>query len=323
MNATQVLKGLPPPEAWKSLLLARGPRIATWVLGVAIAVYAAVIVTDLAGGSRIAPVSDAGAPPPLPASQRLDLVSLVNAHLFGEAKVAAGDPTNAPQTSMPLVLAGIIANSDPQRGFALIGESAVGAKVFSVGSAVPGGAKLHAVYNDRVVLDRNGALETLALPRQPRLGGTSAPPPMASAAAENPIIDRMRRMIEEDPGLLGDVMRPQPVFADGKQRGYRIYPGRNRAAFSKLGLRAGDLVTAINGTPLDDPARGGEIFKTLGSTPDARVSVIRNGRQQDLTLNVAQVASDAQQVAEPTPGGAADSPSNDTSVTPPSVDNPE
>jgi general secretion pathway protein C len=91
-------------------------------------------------------------------------------------------------------------------------------------------------------------------------------------------------------------MRPQPVFAQGKQRGYRVYPGRNRQAFVRLGLRPGDLVTAINGTPLDDPSRGQDVFRTMGSSSEAHVTVMRNGQQQDLTLNMAQVAQEAEAV---------------------------
>ena len=51
---------------------------------------------------------------------------------------------------------------------------------------------------------------------------------------------------------------------------------------------------AINGTPLDDPARGQEIFRTLGSSSEAHVTVMRSGQQQDLTLNIAQVAQEAE-----------------------------
>ncbi len=38
---TSVLQGLPAPEAWKELLVARGPQLATWVLGIALCVQAA------------------------------------------------------------------------------------------------------------------------------------------------------------------------------------------------------------------------------------------------------------------------------------------
>jgi len=170
---------------------------------------------------------------------------------------------------------------------------------------VPGGARVQSVYEDRVLLLRDGHLESLTLPRQYSTGGR---PSMAAAPAENPL-DRMRRVLNDQPGLIADVMRPQPVFADGKQRGYRVYPGPNRQAFMRLGLRPGDLVTGINGTPLDDPTRGQEIFRTLGSSSEARVTVMRNGRQQDLTLNMTQLASEADQLsnpASPPPGTVVD-----------------
>ena len=63
-----------------------------------------------------------------------------------------------------------------------------------------------------------------------------------------------------------------------------------------MGLRAGDLVTAINGTPLDDKDRAQEIFATLNSSTDARVTITRNGRQQELVLNIAQIAAEAEQL---------------------------
>jgi general secretion pathway protein C len=131
------------------------------------------------------------------------------------------------------------------------------------------------------------------LPRQLQAGG-AAPPSTSVLQTETPIMERMRKLISDDPGLMADIMRPQPVFAQGKQKGYRVYPGRNRQAFSRLGLRPGDLVMSINGTPLDDPARGQEIFRTLGSSSEAHITVMRSGQQQDLTLNIAQVAQEAE-----------------------------
>jgi general secretion pathway protein C len=188
---------------------------------------------------------------------------------------------------------------------AIIGESAQGAKVIAVGQQVPGGAQLHSVYNDRAIIDRGGALESLYLPRNTSGGlAMSAPPPPQAAAGESneAMVERMRRLVSEDPGMMAQVMRPQPVFAGGKMRGFRVYPGANRQAFARIGLRPGDLVTAINGTPLDDKDRAQEIFGTLSSSTDARVTVTRNGRQQDLVLNIAQIASEAAQMGSGSDG---------------------
>jgi len=296
MNAASWLEGLPAHDRWRGLLLAEGPRIATWVLSLAVAVQAGFIVTDLAGaGRRGAATSPQGTQHVR--AHTLDVPAITAAHLFGAAPLPKQDAANAPQTSIPLVLTGTIAGNDPQNGLAILGQTAQTGKVYAVGDNVPGGAKLHSVYSDRVVLDRNGQLESLALPRQVNNG--NAPPPSTAALPENPSIERMRRMITEQPGLLADVMRPQPVMDHGRMNGFRVYPGRNRMAFMRLGLRPGDQVTAINGTPLDDRDRSEQILHTLNSSSEAHVTVIRNGQQQDLTLNLAQVAQEADSLASP------------------------
>jgi general secretion pathway protein C len=293
MNAASWLEGLPAQERWRTLLLTKGPQIATGVLGVALFAQAALIVTDLAGGGAKPPAARAAAVHTRP----LDLAAITTAHLFGAAPVAQQDGANAPATSIPLVLTGIIAGNDPQNGLAILGPTAQTAKVYAVGDTIAGGPKLHSVYTDRVVIDRDGQLESLALPHQMNAG--NAPPPSAAMlqGGENPAFERMRRMITEQPGLIGDVMRPQPVMDGGRMKGFRVYPGRDRAAFARLGLRPGDQVTAINGTPLDDRDRSEQILKTLSSASEARVTVIRGGQQQDLLLNIAQLAQEADSVA--------------------------
>ena len=322
MNAAAWLGNLPPPDRWRSLVLAHGPRIATWVLALALGVQAALIVTDLTGGQgkRSASSAPASAPPQQP---RVNAAAIANAGLFGDpAPVANTNASEAPQTNIPLVLTGIIASADPSMGLAILGENATTAKVFAVGDIVPGGVKLHSVLSDKVILDRNGSLESLSLPRQ-STGVAMAPPPVQNLPTENPIAERMRQLISNEPGVISDIMRPQPVFAQGKQRGYRVYPGRNRQAFTRLGLRPGDLVTAINCTPLDDPARGQEIFSTLGSSSEAHVTVMRNGKQQDLTLNMAQVAQDAEQLIGNGGGDGAPPPPSSSEGVPPQGDLPQ
>src|SRR5215469_7393645 len=307
MNAASWLEALPAHDRWRTLLVNEGPRLATGILAVALCAQAAFIVTDLAGGGR---AGGKAAPQLSPArAHTLDLAGITGAHLFGAAPVAPQDGANAPQTSIPLVLTGTIAGNDPQNGLAILGQTAQSVKVYAVGDNVPGGAKLHSVYSDRVVIERNGQLESLQLPRQ--LNAGNAPPPSAAAfQGENSSIERMRRMISDQPGLLADVMRPQPVMDHGRMNGFRVYPGRDRMAFMRLGLRPGDQVTAINGTPLDDRDRGEQILHTLSSSSEAHVTVIRNGQPQDLVLNIAQVAQEADSLAaqEQQPGSAATGP---------------
>src|ERR1700676_4859694 len=296
---------------WLSRLQGNGPRLVSWGLAALIAVELARIAISLLSGGPVKspqPVLTRGAPRAQHAA--LDVQSVVSAHLFG---VAAPDaslqaPANAPQSTPNLVLAGTIATQDPKRGVAIISDGGP-SKVYSVGDNV-GGASLHSVYLDHVVLDRGGQLETLLLPRL--LGPGMHGPPVVRRPGGDPrtvaAVDNIRRLVQQDPGILDQVMRTVPSYdnAAGRLRGFRAYPGRNRQIFNKLGLKPGDLVTAINGTALDDPQRSQDFFNTIQTSDHVTVTLERGGQKQDITLNIAQVAAQATKEldgeANPAPG---------------------
>src|SRR5687767_2241856 len=180
----------------RTTVLARAPQVVTFVLALALAAQLAFIVVAMTSRSRQAPPPVA-VTAPVP---QLDIGGLVNAHLFGDAAVqASGDAANAPPSSMPLVLAGVLATEDPKLGMAIIGESAQAAKVVSVGAQVPGGAQLHSVYADRAIIDRSGTLESVFLPRRSSAVGSAPPPPAPQAAGNEAMLDRMRRLVNDDP----------------------------------------------------------------------------------------------------------------------------
>src|ERR1700734_3619782 len=283
---------------WLSRLQGNGPRLTSLVLALLIGAELVQIAVSLFGGGQVR------SPQPVSTNTSIraphagfDAQSVISAHLFGIAVAdpSPQDPANAPQSTANLLLTGTIATSDPKRGVAIISDGGP-AKVYSVGDNV-GGASLHSVYLDRVILDRGGALETLLLPRLLGPGMRAAPvvrrtggDPRTAAA-----VDNIRRMVQKDPGLLDQVMRTVPSYdnAAGKLRGFRAYPGANRQIFSSLGLKPGDLVTAINGTPLDDPQHSQEVFNTIQTSDHVTVTVERGGQKQEISLNIAQIAAQA------------------------------
>ncbi len=290
---------------WLSRLQGNGPNLAALVLATLIVVELARAAISLLGGHVKSPqpeVPRAVQPHPHPG---IDVQGLVSAHLFGLAVAdpSTQDPANAPLSSANLVLAGTIATQNPKHGIALISDGGP-SKVYAVGDNVSG-AKLHSVYLDHVILDRAGTLETLLLPRQ--VASSAAAPVVRRNGGADPrtvaAVDNIRRLVEKDPGILDQVMRTVASYDNvaGRLRGFRAYPGRNRAIFNKLGLKPGDLVTAINGTMLDDPQRSQEVFNTIQSSNQVTVTVERGGQKQDISLNIAQVASQATKDLEADP----------------------
>jgi general secretion pathway protein C len=283
---------------WLPRLQANGPKLASLVLAALILLQLLQIGYSLLSKPLKSPQPVVTASAPRPQRSGVDIQTVVSAHLFGvpPADLAAQDPENAPQSSANLILAGTIATQDPKRGVAIISDAGGPSKVYAVGERISG-AILHSVYLDHVILDRAGALETLLLPRQLPPSGRAAAVPRRQGADPRTVavVDNIRRLVTQDPSILDQVMRTVPSYdnAAGKLRGFRAYPGRNRAIFNKLGLKAGDLVTAINGTPLDDPQRSQDVFNTIQTSDHVTVTVERGGQKQDITLNIAQVAAQA------------------------------
>jgi general secretion pathway protein C len=96
-------------------------------------------------------------------------------------------------------------------------------------------------------------------------------------------------VISENASRLTDVVRLAPHVQEGKVVGFRVNPGRDRATFEALGLQAGDVVTDINGTVLDDPSQGLQVFEALGETTQANVTVLREGTPQVIVIDTTQL----------------------------------
>jgi general secretion pathway protein C len=271
-------------QGWAARLTAAAPTLLAVVLVVAIAAQLALLMLKF-----LAPPSDAPVTVAPQAAAGPNLANIVNAHLFGSAAVeASGDAASAPTTSLRLTLAGTLAGSDPAQGWAIIGESAQNTRLYATGASIAGGATLREVYADRAILERGGRLEALLLPRLSGAAASAAPIAYGNqAAAQQSLADSVRTLVQKDPGAISNLIRPQPVFAGGQQKGYRLYPGRNRAQFASIGLMPGDLVTAVNGSPLDDPNTGLATLRGIGAGGSVTLTIERNGSEQQLTVDVA------------------------------------
>lgn len=285
-----------PPEQWLMTLNRYLPPGVTALLVIALAYQLATLTWALVPGSVPA------APPAAPrgdsaAAQPIDFSVLIGSRLFGEAAErpapAAAAVIDAPDTTLSLTLKGILSDEGDPNGEAIISSNRGEDRNYRVGQTIDGadGAKLHSVYSDRVLLDRNGQLETLRLPKELSASanpGFTAMPPMPQAATANP---SLRETIAENASRITDIVRVAPHVQEGQVVGFRVNPGRDRATFEALGLRAGDVVTDINGTVLNDPSQGLQVFQSLGETTQANVTILRDGVPQTVVIDTSQLQS--------------------------------
>lgn len=214
-------------------------------------------------------------------------------HLFGTP--AATTTTNAPETTLNLTLRGIAAGGGTRGGsYAIIAASGVG-NVYGVGAQLPGGAKVQSILPNHVLLSLNGRLQSLRLPKSTSSSTSPAHPTGAPTppvprnvygrtlpAGQN--LSQLRNEIVKHPERLLDMMRAMPVMQRGKLEGYRVFPVGNSSAFSKLGLKPGDIVTSVNGMPLNNPAQSMKVLNNIRTSSQVSITFKRNGQQQTKIL---------------------------------------
>jgi len=228
------------------------------------------------------------------AAPTFDADELANMHLFGAAEVSA--PTDAPATTLNLILRGIVAAArNSKESLAIISSNGT-EEMYTVGAQLPGGAQIQSIYTDRVLLSVNGRIQSLQLPKSSGSGGSTDNNMLAPISAPGVVygsnlpatrnLNQLRKDLIQHPEHLLDVMRAMPVMENGKLIGYRVFPVGNSNAFAKLGLQAGDVVTAVNGMPLDNPAESMSILNKLKTSEQISITFTRNGQQQTKVLQM-------------------------------------
>jgi general secretion pathway protein C len=286
------------------------PRIAGAVLGAFVLVQAANVAQSLAAllnARATLPEVATSAPSALRSS--LGLEQIAAAHLFGEASgtTTFAAPAAAPATSLDLTLTGTLLEADGTASQAIIGDGRT-EQTYRAGDMLESGiARLHTVYADRVVIERDGRLESL-LPRDwepsgaPRPMLAAAAPPAADAAplpgpvpvpvpqyaaatraAAAAAAERLRAPGESP---VAGVIRFE-TYNDGGVVGLRASPGRNSQTFRDLGLKAGDVITSVNGAALGSRPNGTALVQALQTSPVVNVSLVRDGIPQVVAIPAA------------------------------------
>lgn len=176
---------------------------------------------------------------------------------------------------------------------AIIADAGGKEKLYRNGASVPGGATVHTIYPDRVILERSGRFETLNLPRDglPDNAVVSSPvrrsmSPQTQRTVQAPQkLKELREMLKKDPQKLWQQVRIEPALKNGKIIGYRL--SHNDAQLMRsLGIKKTDVITAVNGYPLDDPAVLYELMGQFDTASEIRLTVERNGGSEVLVVNM-------------------------------------
>jgi general secretion pathway protein C len=276
------------------------PPVVSLLLVVLIASQMSRMIWMLVPGSSIGdavPLPDSLPESSSPQNSSADVQSIAASHIFGAADAEDSGPAPALQPDedladtrlVNLTLNGTVASEIPNYSVAIISDGGKDQEVYVIGDSVGNNATLHAVYADRVVLNENGALTNLKLPREFKDAQASNIRRSTTTRRRPENSKSIQAVVTQNLTKLTDVIRPTPYRVEGKQVGFRVYPGRDRRKFAALGLRPGDIIKSIDGKELTDASQAMQVFQSLGTSEQVTVTIERNGETESLTLKTSQL----------------------------------
>lgn len=194
-----------------------------------------------------------------------------------------------------LVVTGVVVRSTAGRSTAIL-TSGGRTRVVSVGDSAFGG-RVTAVSAEGVTLEFDGGRQVLRLPTAAQAQRSAPPParpaPPPGAPPEDPVtpartmerVELQRRLGDEIPRILAETA-VTPVLEDGRVVGVQLARLPEASLLTDAGLRAGDVITQINGTEIDGMATLVGLWPRLQNASELRAVVLRNGQPVSLVVTL-------------------------------------
>ncbi len=162
-------------------------------------------------------------------------------------------------------------------------------RVVGVGDSAFGG-RVAVIEADRVALDYDSGRVVLRLVAGVGTAPVAPVAPAPAADAPAPALELERREIERRLGVeSGRILAETtlvPAMDAGRVSGFTITRLPQSTLLSDAGLRAGDVLTEVNGVPIDSLATLIGLWPRLQTESAVRAVVLRNGQPVSLSVNL-------------------------------------
>lgn len=241
-----------------------------------------------------------GVEPVVAAAAWKDRQVILDRNVFGSSALApaasaATVEDNLEATKLPLTLLGTAASEDPRFAWAAIQDrDSRSTLIVGIGGSIQDKATVVRIERRRVVLLEGGAHRELVFDENdltPRLASTGAPAPApaggrvaaraaARAAALRDQAEALSVPREEvqaslrNPAEIFSQARILPKYEDGQMRGVQVSQIKPGSLFEQVGIREGDVITELNGIPINGPEQSPKILQEFTTADSITASVV-------------------------------------------------
>lgn len=168
----------------------------------------------------------------------------------------------------------------PGSGSAIIGMPDGRQVSVAVGEEIEPGLVLTSVGPDHAVISRNGSPSRVTFGEVP-VGAAVPPPPPVTDQVVTP---QTAPVTTVDPQALMAEASLRPRMRGMAVTGFTVGASGQTPALASAGLQPGDVITAVDGVPLDGLGRINELRTRLARAPQAEIRFERNGQPRTTTI---------------------------------------
>ena len=207
---------------------------------------------------------------------------LVSPMATADPKARLGTDASASIVPIQLVLVRTMPGSSTHSGQALLGADPAHPQTYLANAVLENGARIDEIYPDHVVLVKG--LQRTSLYVQTARGSTVDNEQGAALLEVGgpPDVPGTVTLSQE---TTTQFVRPVPEYENEAVVGFRVYPGAQSWVFNQLGLKAGDLVTAINGQPMTDADETMDLLQGLTEGQSMTATIHRGAQALELSLD--------------------------------------
>lgn len=191
-----------------------------------------------------------------------------------QPRVAEVVRRSAPETRLNLRLEGVLVAERPEDSGAIVAGSNGVTEHYRVGDVLPGNAELSEVEPGRILIRRNGQYESLTFDDEIPSGLVEDVEEEPVASSPEQFLSDAREQLDSQ-GVAALVPYGLSPAGDDGSSGY-VYDGSN-AMLNAVNLKAGDVITAVNGQRLGDLEQDMALFENWRSESQLEIEIERDG----------------------------------------------
>ena len=234
---------------------------------------------------------------PLSRYRAISARNLFNIQADTEISKKAINVDGLQETKLKLKLWGTVTGQD-RRAYAVIEDTKTRRQnLYRIGDSIQD-ATVKLILRQKVVLSVENRDEILGMEeigaarkgkQSPRVARKAASPPKIPVSTYPRQLTLKSDQIEsalENLDQLMDQARIRPHIEEGKPAGISITGIKPNTIFRKMRLRNGDIITGVNGAPIETVEDAMKIFSDLSSASEVQVEIKRRGRKRVLNYKI-------------------------------------